>query len=174
MSEIGTNMCLDGMKTPFARISYEDAIDHLREKGHGITFGKGLSTVEEKVLSEMFDGPFWVTGIPRVVEPFPYCIDEENPTLTRVADLIASNGYGELLGVAEKIHDPHELDVRLEEKGKLGDERYEWIREVHRVGCVPHTAFGMGVERLIRWLLNIPHVRDAIPFPRTFKRRVAP
>ena len=98
----------------------------------------------------MFTGPFWVTGISRVVEPFPYRIDANNPTVTRVADLIASNGYGELLGVAEKIHDISMLDERLSEKGKLGDERYEWIREVRQIGCVPHTAFGMGVERLIR------------------------
>ncbi len=174
LTDIGTNMCLDGLTVPFARITYDEAVCTLQQRGYNITFGKCLGSAEERELATMFDGPFWVTGIPRAVEPFPYCIDKQNPHVTRTADLIASHGYGELLGVAEKIHNPEELDERLEEKGKLGDERYEWIREVHRIGCVPHAAFGMGVERLIRWLLNIPHVRDAIPFPRIFKRKIAP
>ena len=172
---LGKPMCLDGMRTPFPRISYEDAVSYLAKHGFDIAFGKGLGGAEEKKLSELFPStPFWVTGIPRVVEPFPYCIDPTDTRITRVADLIASNGYGELLGVAEKIHDLTMLDERLAEKGKLQDPRYEWVREVHQMGCVPHTAFGMGVERMVRWLLNIPHVRDAIPFPRIFRRRVYP
>jgi asparaginyl-tRNA synthetase len=174
INTLGTNMCLDGLQTPYARISYEDSIAVLRKKGYAIEFGKGLGGEEERELSKLFRGPFWVTGIPRLVEPVPYCIDQVRPEVTRVADLIASNGYGELLGVAEKIHDLPMLDERLAEKGKGGDQRYEWIREVHQLGCVPHAAFGMGVERLVRWLLNIPHVRDAIPFPRIFRRRVSP
>jgi asparaginyl-tRNA synthetase len=91
-----------------------------------------------------------------------------------VADLIASNGCGELLGVAEKIHTPSMLDERLREKNKLGDTRYQFVREVHNAGCVPHIAFGMGLERLIRWLLKLPHVRDAIPFPRIVRRNITP
>lgn len=174
VNTLGTSMCLDGLQTPFERMCYEDAINHLRKKGFSIEFGKGLGGDEEKELSTLFKGPFWITGIPRVVEPFPYCIDGANPKITRVADLIASNGYGELLGTAEKIHDLSTLDERMAEKGKGGDPRYEWIREVHQLGCVPHAAFGMGVERMIRWLLNIPHVRDAIPFPRIFRRRIYP
>lgn len=172
---LGTSMCLDGMRTPFPRISYEDAVIFLKKDGLDIEFGKGLGGAEEKRLSELFPStPFWVTGIPRVVEPFPYCIDQTDTRITRVADLIASNGMGELLGVAEKIYDIEMLDERLGEKGKRDDARYEWVREVHQLGCVPHAAFGMGVERMIRWMLNIPHVRDAIPFPRIFRRRVYP
>lgn len=174
VNTIGTSMCLDGLQTPFERITYEDAIKYLRSKQFVIDFGRGLGEKEERELSTLFKGPFWVTGIPRVVEPFPYCIDQANPQITRVADLIASNGYGELLGTAEKIHDLRTLDERMKEKGKAGDPRFEWIREVHQLGCVPHTAFGMGVERMVRWLLNIPHVRDAIPFPRIFRRRIYP
>lgn len=171
---LGTNMCLDGLSPPFPRIRYEDAVKRLQKRGFDIVFGKGLGSAEEKSLSEDFHSPFWITGIPRIVEPFPYVIDPDDPRITRVADLIASNGYGELLGVAEKISDPAMLAERMQEKGRLDDEQYEWIREVHRSGCVPHAAFGMGLERLIRWLLNIPHVRDAIPFPRIFRRRVRP
>ncbi len=172
---LGTTMCLDGTRTPFPRIPYEAAVEYLKKNGSDIEFGKGLGGEEERTLSGMFNNtPFWVTGIPRVAEPFPYCIDPGDTRITRVADLIASNGMGELLGVAEKISDLTMLDERLAEKKKLNDPRYEWIREVHQLGCVPHAAFGMGVERMIRWLLNIPHVRDAIPFPRIFRRRVYP
>jgi asparaginyl-tRNA synthetase len=173
-SVLDTPMCLDGIQIPFPRMSYQEAVDYLKKNGSGIEFGKGLNGDDEKKLSLLFKSPFWVTGIPRVIEPFPYCVDPDDTRITRVADLIASNGMGELLGVAEKISDIATLDERLGEKGKLADERYRWVRETHQFGCVPHAAFGMGVERLIRWLLNIPHVRDAIPFPRIFRRRVYP
>lgn len=122
----------------------------------------------------MYVSPFWITGIPRNVEPFPYVIDPNDKRVTMVADLIASRGYGELLGVAKKIHDTEILDVRLKEKNKFEDSRYQFVKDVHDAGCVPHIAFGMGLERLIRWLLNIPHVRDAIPFPRVVRRRIYP
>lgn len=171
---LGTKMCLDGLKIPYARIGYEDAISTLQKQGVDIEFGDSLSSAEEEALSHQFKGPFWVVGIPRDVEPFPYVIDASDMRKTMVADLIASRGFGELLGVAEKIHTIEMLDERMGEKGKLGDPRYEWVREVHQLGCVPHIAFGMGVERLIRWLLNMAHVRDAIPFPRIFRRKVYP
>lgn len=77
-------------------------------------------------------------------------------------------------GVAEKIPDLEMLKIRMDEKGKLNDPRYRWIEEVHQVGCVPHAAMGMGVERLVRWLLGIPHVKDTIPFPRLFRRKIYP
>ncbi|HZL26326.1 MAG TPA: asparagine--tRNA ligase [Acidobacteriaceae bacterium] len=174
LTTLGTSLCLDGLKIPFERITYQDALVHLENAGFAVRDGKGLGSLEEAELSTLFSGPFWVTGIPRAIEPFPYRIDPEQPTTCRVADLIASNGYGELLGVAEKIYTIDELDLRLAEKDKAGDHRYQWIREIHMNGCVPHVAFGMGVERLIRWLLNIPHVRDAIPFPRIFRRNIYP
>lgn len=174
LKTLGVDMCMDGLKTPYARISYEKAIAHLQKEGVEIEYGKGLGSKEEETLSKLYDGPFWVVGIPRCIEPFPYCIDQSDNRITVVADLIASNGYGELLGVAEKIHDFNMLSERMREKGKFKDARYEWVREVHQIGCVPHIAFGMGVERMIRWLLNIQHVRDAMPFPRIFRRRIYP
>lgn len=174
-SVLGTNLCTDGLKTPYPRISYEESIKFLNEKGMTMEFGKSLGSDEEAELSKIFPGrPFWITGIPRSIEPFPYVIDQNDTRITRVADLIASNGYGELLGTAEKISDLQMLDERLKDKGKDGDPRFEFVRDVHQVGCIPHAAFGMGVERMIRWMLNIPNVRDAIPFPRIFRRRIAP
>ncbi len=174
MKTLNRKMCTDGLLIPFPRISYDEAIEVLNNNGFKIEYGKSLGSAEETELSKRFNQPFWITGVPRTIEPFPYVINQKNPKITMVADLIASNGYGELLGVAEKIHTLDMLDERMKEKGKFGDPRFEFIRDVHQIGCVPHVAFGMGVERLIRWLLNIPHVRDAIAFPRIFRRSVRP
>ena len=178
LSQVGDvlnrQVCFDGLHPPFPRITYEESLRLLNEHGVVIEFGKSLGSNEEAELSKIMGTPFWVSGIPRAVEPFPYVIDSIDPRITRVADLIASNGYGELLGTAEKIQDFGMLMERMREKGKDMDERYEFVRDIHQVGCVPHAAFGMGVERFIRWMLNIPHVRDAIPFPRTFRRKVSP
>jgi len=174
LKPLGRTICLDGLKIPYPRLSYDDAIIFLQKKGEDIQFGKSLGSHDEALLSELYDSPFWIVGIPRTVEPFPYRIDPTDKRKTMVADLIANKGYGELLGVAEKISDPKMLSTRMIEKGRHKDPRYEWIREVHKAGCVPHIAFGMGVERLIRWLLDIPHVRDTIAFPRTFRRKIYP
>lgn len=172
---IGTTMCDDGTKTPFPRINYDEAVEWLKTQGSDIEFGKSLGSDEETLLSQRFgETPFWVVGIPRSIEPFPYVIDAADIRLTKTADLIASRGFGELLGIAEKIHSLTMLDERLAEKGKAGDARYEWLRELRQYGCVPHGGFGMGLERFIRWLLQIPHVRDTIPFHRAFGRRIDP
>jgi asparaginyl-tRNA synthetase len=168
-----TEFCLDGLNIPFPRIAYEEAIDYLQKKGCNIQFGESIgSRDEEKLLSEKFNSPYWITNIPRSIEAFPYMIDEKDTRVTKTADLIGSTLYGELLGVAEKIYTIDMLDERLKEKGIENDPRYEWIRDIHKAGCVPHIAFGMGVERLIRWMMNIPHVRDAHPFPRIFDRKI--
>jgi len=172
---IGTTICGDGTKTPFPRINYDEAVEWLKMQGSDIEFGKSLGSDEETLLSQRFgETPFWVVGIPRSIEPFPYMIDAADIRRTKTADLIASRGFGELLGIAEKIHSLAMLDERLTEKGKAGDSRYEWLRELRQYGCVPHGGFGMGLERFIRWLLQIPHVRDTIPFHRAFGRRIDP
>jgi len=168
-----TKLCVEALQIPFKRFSYRKAIEMLNEMGHNIEFGKSVSMKEEDILSKHLGSTFWLTGIPRSVEPFPYRIDLNDNEVTVVADLIASNGCGELLGVAEKIFCSKELEIRMKEKNKFTDTRYDWIREVHNSGCPPHIAFGMGVERLIRWLLNIEHVRDVHPFPRVFGRTIS-
>jgi len=170
---IGTDMCEDGLKTPFPRIDYGKAVEWLKAQGSEMEFGKSLGSDDESLLSNRFGNtPFWVVGIPRSIEPFPYVIDSADPCRTKTADLIASRGFGELLGIAEKIHELPMLDERLTEKNKAGDARYEWLRELRQYGCVPHGGFGMGLERFIRWLLQIPHVRDTIPFHRAFGRKI--
>jgi asparaginyl-tRNA synthetase len=162
------------LKVPYPKITYVQAIEKLNKAGHAVSFGKSLGPKEEEILSRSFSSPFWIVGKPRSIEPFPYCIDPNDSRLTVVADLIASKGFGELLGVAEKITDVEELEFRMKEKQKHHNPQYEWLREVHMMGMIPHAAFGMGVERFIRYLIQIPHVRDAIPFPRIFGRTIYP
>lgn len=175
MEALGTSICTDALKAPYPRITHQEAIKMLRADGDtDANFDTALSTIEEEMLAKHFDSPFWIVGIPRAIEPFPYVIDRRDTRITMVADLIASNGFGELLGVAEKIFDPAMLKERMAEKGKLEDPRYSFVQDIHNAGCVPHIAFGMGLERLIRWLLKIPHVRDAIPFPRVVRRNIMP
>ena len=172
---IGTDMCEDGLKTPFPRIDYGKAVEWLKAQGSDMKFGKSLGSDDESLLSNRFGNtPFWVVGIPRSIEPFPYVVDSADTCRTKTADLIASRRFGELLDIAEKIHTLPMLDERLAEKNKAGDARYEWLRELRQYGCVPHGGFGMGLERFIRWLLQIPHVRDTIPFHRAFGRRIDP
>ena len=171
---LGRSICLDGINPPYPRLRYAEAVEILKREGIDFQFGKSLGSDEEALLSKQFNQPFWIVGVPRTIEPFPYVIDPDDPRVTRTADLIATNGHGELLGVAEKIQDLAMLDERLAEKGKLGNPLYEWMRDLRKFGCVPHVGFGLGVERFIRWLTDIPHVRDTIPFPRTFRRKIFP
>jgi asparaginyl-tRNA synthetase len=165
----------DALQPPYERISYDEALGILKNKGISLEWGRSLGADEEKMLSENFDSPFWVSGMPKTIEPFPYVIDEKTPHVTKTADLLVPNGYGEILGVAEKIWRYDQLIERMREKGiNPTSEKYRWYLELRQYGSVPHSGLGMGVERTIRWLLKLPHVRDAIPFPRMFQRKPYP
>ncbi len=164
----------DGMNGPFPRVTYPEVVRILNSKGDDFPFGKSLGHEDEAFLSKYFNSPLWVVGVPRAVEPFPYVIDQNDNRLTMTADLIASRGYGELLGVAEKITSLPELEERMSEKGKLNRPEYQWVRDMRNFGCVPHMGYGIGVERFLRYVLQFDHVRDGIAFPRTFGRRVYP
>lgn len=171
---VGLGYRADGLNIPYPRITYEDAIAQLNTWGHPTVFGEGINGEGEVRLSDLFNSPFWIVGIPRTIEPFPYVIDQTDPRVTMVADLIASNGCGELLGVAEKISDTAMLQERMTEKDKFDNPSYQFVRDVHDAACAPHIAFGMGLERLIRWLLNLPHVKYATAFPRLVRRNIYP
>lgn len=162
---------VDGMKPPYPRITYDDALRVLETKGLKLNWGKSLGSDEERVLASGFNSPFFVKGLPRRTQPFPYRIDPSNPNVVMNADLIAPKGFGEILGVAEFIHEPTELIMRMKECDKLEEiKRYDWYIELSKYGSVPHCGFGMGVERLLRWLLELPHVRDTFLFPRLYNR----
>ncbi len=160
---------------PYPRISYEQSVLKLEKMGMKLKRGQSLGNDELEILSKKFKTPFWITGLPAKVEPFPYPLDPVNKKYTKTADLIApgANG-GELLGVAEKIYSSKELLNNMRAKGKKLSDGYSWYYELRLLGSVPHSGMGMGVERTIRWLLDIKHVRDVIPFPRIFRRNPYP
>lgn len=161
-------------KIPYPRITYEEALKTLSASGLDSEFGESFGTRETTQLAQSFTTPFWITGIPRTIEPFPYVIDPADSRVTKTADLIATGAYGELLGVAEKIYQLGPLKERMREKGRDQDDRYGWYTELSQLGNVPHSGFGMGAERMIAWLMQLNHVRDAIPFPRMFNRSPYP
>jgi asparaginyl-tRNA synthetase len=160
----------------FQRYTYAAAIQMLQQSGVDIYFGSNISKAcEDRLTAQNGHQPIWITNKPRTLEPFPYAIDNEDKRCTMTADLIAPNGYGEICGVAEKSFERSALDERMAEKEKDKQlEIYGWVREMRGFGLVPHTAFGMGFERLLRWLCGNNHVKDVIPFPRIFGREPLP
>ncbi len=161
---------IDKLKPPYPRITYDSALEILENKGIKLDWGKNIGADEEKVLSEEFETPFFVTYLPTTVEPFPYKLKTLNPEITMTADLLVP-GYGEILGVAEFIYKSDELIQRMKETKKHEEmKRFEWYYELKQYGSIPHAGFGIGVERLLRWLLKLNHVRDAFPFPRLYHR----
>ena len=162
----------EALKTPFPRITYRDAIQLCNSNHIDAQFGKSLSGAAEEFLTEYFHSPVWVTHNARSIEGFPYKICDFDRELTYTADLIGSCGGGEILGIADKITNYDELALRLAEKGKGDNANYNWFKELRNYGTVPHCGVGMGLERLIKWLYRLPHVREAIPFPRSMGRKI--
>jgi asparaginyl-tRNA synthetase len=160
---------------PFPRISYRDAIKLLQAQESNISFGQNIFRDSELRLTKHHNGLVWVMLKPRNLEPFLYSICPYDEELTMTANLIALDGFGEICGVAGKSFRKEELDVRLAEKGKdVTSEIYGWVRDSRDFGMVPHSAFGMGFERVIRWFCGTEHFKDVIPFPRVFGREPLP
>lgn len=171
--ELGVKLCIEGKKIPYKRIEYSNAIALLQHHGCKFEFGKSISGKAVGYLTNHLSEPFWIVHNPRTIEGFPYKINKEDSRLTETADLIASESAGEILGIADKITSYDELLSRIEEKGK-NIEDYKWFLEIRKYGTIPHCGMGMGVERLIRWLFSLDHVKDAIPFPRRINHRIYP
>ncbi|KAK3305049.1 uncharacterized protein B0T15DRAFT_187698 [Chaetomium strumarium] len=164
-----------GIQIPFARITYREALELLNSRGHQVSFGQNISKPAEDLLTSHFGGPVWLTHKPRGLEPFPYCVCPDDEELTMTADLISSGGFGEICGVAEKSFSRQDLELRLQEKGKSEmQDMYGWVLQSRDFGMVPHTAFGMGFERMLRWFCGVGHVKDMVPFPRIFGRDPTP
>ncbi len=168
------NIDLKKLKPPYKQITYDEALEILHAKGNKMKWGKSLGIDEERILTKEFGEIFlFIKGIPCSAEGFPFSKDPSNIKITRTCDLIAPEGFGELLGTAEKITDKKELIERMAEKGKDTPKqmkRYQWYVDLRDYGMIPHGGIGMGVERVIRYLLKLPHVRDAISFPRLYGR----
>jgi len=155
------------VKAPFNRIMYDEAVEKLREKSFKIKWGEDFGFNEEKALAEEL-GPLFVYAYPKKIKAF-YCKTyRENPEMVMSVDLIVPN-IGELSTGGAREDDKKELLKRLEEFG-LRQEDYEWYIDLRRYGTVPHTGFGLGVERLLAWMLDLENIMDTIPFPRTVRR----
>jgi len=156
-------------ESDFPRISYDEAIDILNSKGVDIEWGDDFGADEERILSNEFDTPFFVTGYPVSTRSFYHMDDPSRPDVTLSSDLMAPNGYGEITSGGQRIHEYDKLVNKIRRFG-LDPDDYMWYLELRRYGMPPHSGFGLGVERLLRWILDLPHVRDATLFPRTPSR----
>jgi asparaginyl-tRNA synthetase len=154
---------------PFARVTYKQAIDLLNEKGMGKSWGDDFGAPDEEAISDHFQRPVFIEKFPAVMKAFYMEPDPENPELVKAADLIAPEGYGEIIGGSERVSSKELLLKKLEEH-KLPREPYEWYIDLRKYGSVPHAGFGMGVERTVAWITGVAHLRECIPFPRQLHR----
>jgi asparaginyl-tRNA synthetase len=158
-----------GIKAPFESMTYAKAIEELQKKGLKIKWGDGIGLDEEKILVQENTQPVFLTNQPKEMRAFYMKINPDDPRTVLDGDLLAPEGIGEIIGGSERVSDYDELVKRLKEM-KLKEKDYKWYVELRKYGSVPHSGFGMGSERLIRWLLKLESIRDAIPFPRTMNR----
>jgi asparaginyl-tRNA synthetase len=161
---------LEKIKAPFPRITYDDAIKFLHEKGFTeIKWGDDFGAPHETAIAESFDKPVFITHYPTSLKPFYMQPDVDRDDVVLCADLIAPEGYGEIIGGSERIHDAELLKQRLDEH-KLDNEAYKWYLQLREYGSVPHSGFGLGLERTVAWISGVEHVRETIPFPRLLNR----
>jgi asparaginyl-tRNA synthetase len=160
---------LERVRKPFPRISYREGIHQLQKKAFPVNFGDDLGADEETALCGDLERPLIVSGFPVAIKSFYMQPDPKDPEVVLGLDMLAPEGYGEIIGGSQRIHDLALLEKRLEEH-KLPREAYEWYLDVRRYGTFPHSGFGMGLERLVAWVCGIHHLREAIPYPRTLKR----
>ncbi|MBN1859447.1 asparagine--tRNA ligase [Candidatus Bipolaricaulota bacterium] len=157
------------VKLPFPRIDYADAVDRLSKAGHDITFGDDFGAPHEATLAEMFGRPVFVERFPSAMKPFYMKRDPKDEARVLGADLIAPEGYGEIIGGSQREDSYAALVAHMEEQ-KLPLDAYQWYLDLRRFGSVPHAGFGMGMERVVTWLCGAAHIREAIPFARQINR----
>jgi asparaginyl-tRNA synthetase len=156
---------LEAMVPPFPRITYEEAIARLKEKGVDIQIGDDFGSEEETILAQSFDRPVLVHRYPAVTKAFYMARDPDRPDLALCMDMLAPEGYGEIIGGGQRIHDLETLRQQIESHD-LPEEAFKWYVDLRRYGSVPHAGFGMGIERVVAWICGLDHVRETIPFPR--------
>ena len=156
---------LEAMVPPFPRITYEEAIARLQEQGISIQFGDDFGTEEETLLAHAFDRPVLVHRYPAAAKAFYMARDSERPDLALCMDMLAPEGYGEIIGGGQRIHDLEVLRTQIQDH-QLPEEAFRWYVDLRRYGSVPHAGFGMGIERVVAWICGLDHVRETIPFPR--------
>ena len=158
------------VKKPFVRMTYDDALKILKDKCQmDVPWGKDLRTIEEEKLTKLYDVPVIVTHYPKKVKAFYMTEDPDRPEVVQGCDFLAPEGHGEIIGGSHREHDIEKVKKRLIEDGEDPKE-YEFYLDTRRYGSVPHGGFGLGVERIIKWICGLDTIKDAIPFPRTMER----
>ena len=160
---------LESVKKPFPRITYTEAVEILRSKGREFTWGEDFGAPDETLVSEDYDRPVIITHYPTVFKAFYMKRDPDNPEVVKAMDIIAPEGYGEIIGGSQREDDVELLKERIEHE-KLPMDVFEWYLDLRRYGSVPHAGFGMGLERMVAWMCGLDHIRETIPFPRTIAR----
>lgn len=160
---------LEAIRPPFVRMSYDEAVKKLQAKGSQIEWGGDFGNTDETLLTEDLTGPLIVDRYPSEIKAFYFQPDEHRPELALGVDIIAPEGYGEIVGGGQRIHDLALLEKRLAEHN-LPREAFEWYLDLRRFGSVPHGGFGMGVERFVAWMCGLEHVRETIPYARMLYR----
>ncbi|KAB7708937.1 asparagine--tRNA ligase [Bacillus aerolatus] len=161
---------LEQIKAPFPRITYDEALEFLHKNGfEDVKWGDDFGAPHETAIAQSYDKPVFITHYPTSLKPFYMQPDESREEVVLCADLIAPEGYGEIIGGSERIHDFQLLSERIKEHN-LEPEAYEWYLELRKYGSVPHSGFGLGLERTVAWISGVEHVRETIPFPRLLNR----
>jgi asparaginyl-tRNA synthetase len=160
---------LENVKRPLPRITYDEAVEILRSKGIEFEWGNDFGGTDETVISEQFDRPVMVHRYPAQVKAFYMKRDPQNPDLALAVDVLAPEGYGEIIGGSQREDDLELLLQRLKEH-HLPEEAFSWYLDLRRYGSVPHAGFGLGVERTVSWICGLDHVRETIPFARMIYR----
>lgn len=161
---------LENVQAPFPRISYDEAIEFLHKEGFDdIQWGDDFGAPHETAIANHFDKPVFITCYPVGIKPFYMQPHPEREDVVLCADLIAPEGYGEIIGGSERINDYDLLKSRLEDHG-LSMDAYAWYLDLRKQGSVPHSGFGLGLERTVAWISGTEHIREAIPFPRLLNR----
>jgi asparaginyl-tRNA synthetase len=160
---------LEYVRAPFPRISYEEAVAVLNKHGNPAKFGDDFGGDEETIISKEFDRPVIIHRYPSAIKAFYMQPDAERPELALAFDMIAPEGYGEIIGGSQRVHDYDLLLQRLREHN-LPQEAFQWYLDLRRYGSVPHAGFGLGLERTVAWICGTEHIREVIPFPRMIYR----
>jgi asparaginyl-tRNA synthetase len=160
---------LERVQRPFPRVTYDDAARLLQDKGLPFQWGMDFGSPDETAISEAYDRPVAVTGYPSAIKAFYFKPHAERPDISLSVDVIAPEGYGEIIGGGQRIDDLALLEQRLDEH-HLPRDAYEWYLDLRRYGSVPHAGFGMGIERVVSWICGLEHLREAIPYPRMLYR----
>ncbi|MCM3341277.1 asparagine--tRNA ligase [Paenibacillus sp. MER TA 81-3] len=160
---------LEQVVAPFPRITYDEAIKFLQEQGFDIPWGEDFGAPHETAIAEKYETPVFITHYPTNIKAFYMKPDPNRADVVLCADMIAPEGYGEIIGGSQRIDDPELLEERFRDH-ELSSEAYQWYLDLRKYGSVPHSGFGLGLERTVAWICGLDHVRETIPFPRMLYR----